>query len=299
MRPTTAQIETFFWVARLGSVKEAAQHLKLAQPTISLRLQELEGQFKQPLFDRSSRRMIVTASGEALLARASSIVADMRGIRDLINGKSSVEGVIRIGVSETFAQICLSECIKYLSKSFPNLELDIVVGTSFALEKMVLNRDLDLAFVINPIGDSKLAIIQLGIQEACWSSSPNLKFKKIITPSQLTHVPIILTPHPSPMYQQVMSWFRQAGVEPSRIRRCTSVTLAVELVRAGIGVGFLPNRLIQTYVKVGSLVKLSTKEHPIPSRLFAIYRFAEHGPLIEIVLKAAYKIITELNFLKQ
>lgn len=298
MRPTTAQLETFFWVARLGSVKEAARHLNLAQPTISLRLQELEAQFQRPLFDRIARRLVLTPDGDALLPRAAALIHELTGIRELIGGALLAAGVVRVGLSETFAQICLSDCMKLLARDFPALQLDITVGTSAALERQVVDRELDLAFVVNPVGDPKLAVIQLGIQDAVWAAAPSLGLPGEITPALLASAPIITNPHPSPMYRQIIDWFREDGIEPAQICRCTSVTLAVELVRAGHGASLLPARLIEPLLKDGALVALSPRKEPTPSRLFCIYRFAEHSQLVEAVLGAARRAIADLRFVK-
>ncbi|WP_181832573.1 LysR family transcriptional regulator [Bosea caraganae] len=298
MRPTTAQLETFFWVVRLGSVKEAARHLNLAQPTISLRLQELEAQFQRPLFDRVARRLTLTPAGDALLPRASSLIHELSGIRELIGGALFAAGVVRVGLSETFAQICLSDCMKLLARDFPALQLDITVGTSAALEHQVVERQLDLAFVVNPVGDPKLAVIQLGIQDAVWAAAPSLGLPREITPARLASAPIVTNPHPSPMYRQIIDWFREDGIEPGQICRCTSVALVVELVRAGLGVSLLPARLIEPFLNDGSLVALQPEKEPTPSRLYCIYRFAEHSPLVEAVLGAARQAITDLRFVK-
>ncbi len=55
MRITLAQLEAFFWVARLGSVHMAARQLNLAQPTVSLRLRDLEARLGTALFERAGR----------------------------------------------------------------------------------------------------------------------------------------------------------------------------------------------------------------------------------------------------
>src|SRR6201988_1571430 len=55
MRLTLAQLETFFWTAQLGSAQRAAQHLNLAQPTVSLRLKELQEAMGASLLERTSR----------------------------------------------------------------------------------------------------------------------------------------------------------------------------------------------------------------------------------------------------
>ncbi|MGO4670946.1 LysR family transcriptional regulator [Bosea sp. 2RAB26] len=299
MRPTTAQLETFFWIARLGSVKEAAQHLNLAQPTISLRLQELEAQFQRTLFERGGRRLVLTFAGEALLPRAAALVQELTGIRELITGEAqSTGGVVRVGLSETFAHICLSGWMKLLARDLPGVQLDIAVGTSAELEHQVVERRLDLAFVINPVGDPKLAVIPLGIQDVTWAAAPELELPRQITPQLLASQIVITNPHPSPMYRQIIDWFREDGIEPEKICRCTSVTLATELVRQGHGVSLLPTPLIEPYLRNGAILSLLPSRQPTPSRLYCIYRFAEQNRLLDAVLAAARSAIETLNFLR-
>ena len=56
MRFTLAQLEAFYWIATLGTVRDAARHLNLAQPTVSLRLRDLETAFGAVLFERRGGR---------------------------------------------------------------------------------------------------------------------------------------------------------------------------------------------------------------------------------------------------
>lgn len=299
MRPTTAQLETFFWIARLGSVKEAAQYLNLAQPTISLRLQELEAQFQRTLFERGGRRLVLTHAGEALLPRAAALIGELTGIRELITGEAqAASGVVRVGLSETFAHICLSDAMKLLARDLPGVQLDIAVGTSAELEHQVVDRRLDLAFVVNPVGDPKLAVIPLGIQDVTWATSPELDIPRNVTPRLLASQVIITNPHPSPMYRQIIDWFREDGIEPERICRCTSVILATELVRQGHGVSLLPTPLIEPHLLDGTILTLSPKRQPTPSRLYCIYRFVEQNQLVDVTLAAARRAIEKLNFLR-
>lgn len=57
MRITLAQLEALFWIARLGSVQQAARQLNLAQPTVSLRLRDLALGVGKPLFERAKRSL--------------------------------------------------------------------------------------------------------------------------------------------------------------------------------------------------------------------------------------------------
>ena len=108
MRPTFIQLEAFYWIARLGSVKEAARHLHIAPPTVSLRIDQLEAAVGSPLFERAGRGLSLTRKGEALVPRVGAVIEEYGRIREIVGGHRLSLGILRIGTTETFAQACLS-----------------------------------------------------------------------------------------------------------------------------------------------------------------------------------------------
>ena len=298
MRPTFAQLEAFYWVARLGSVKEAARQLGLSQPTISLRIDDLEAELGVTLFERAGRGICPTRRGEGLLPRVSAVMEDFARIRTAIGDTMLAEGAIRIGVAETFAQACLPDYVRALSSRHPNLQLEVVVGTSAELEADVVERRLDVAFAINPAGDPKIALIPLGIQDVTWAAAPGLDLPPVVRPADLQGVLIVTNPHPAPMWRQVTDWFRHDGLEPRQICRCSSVSIVTQLVAEGIGVSLLPRRFIQRELAGGAVTALDTAIPIQPSRLFAIYRFADKSVLIDEVIDLARQIIRVTCFLR-
>src|SRR5512134_2533270 len=57
----------YFWtVARDGSIASACDRLKLSQPTISMQIRKLEKAIGQRLFERSGRRLVLTAVGRTV-----------------------------------------------------------------------------------------------------------------------------------------------------------------------------------------------------------------------------------------
>ena len=67
--PPLTAFEAFVQVARLGSVKAAAEELALSSPALSRRIQSLERFVARPLFERRHQSMILNNDGEQLLAR--------------------------------------------------------------------------------------------------------------------------------------------------------------------------------------------------------------------------------------
>lgn len=295
MRITLAHLEAFVWIARLGSVKEAARQLHLAQPTVSLRLRDLEDETRAVLFDRGGG-MRLTHEGEALLGHATTILGEVARIRERLV-TDQVEGLARIGLAETFALVCLPSLIRRVAQEYPALRLELVVATSSDLEPELIEGRLDLAFLINPSHDPRLRLIPLGAQAATWAASPALGLGPTVRPADLRTVPIITTPHPSAMYRQVMNWFRYDGVEPVRVDLCTSVSVIRQLVSDGVAAAYLPQKMIETQLRSGSLHALTARPGMEPPRLYAGYRAADTSTATDAVIRAARQVVAEANYL--
>ncbi|MCB8878084.1 LysR family transcriptional regulator [Acidisoma silvae] len=281
MRPSSAQLEAFYWVARLGSVKEAARHLNVAPPTISLRIDQLEADLGHTMFERQGRHVVLTQRGEALVPHVAAVIEDYSKIHAAMGEAWQSHGVIRIGVTETFAQACLPAYMARVASRYPSVRLEFTVGTSADLEGEILERRLDLAFAINPTGDPKLTLVPLGTQPAVWAAAPSFNLPARLHPRDLAGILIVTNPPPAPMWWQITEWFRQAGLEPSAICRCTSPTMVAQLVAAGLGASLLPRRLVQGAIVAGRVKALGSKLPLHPSRMFAVFRFADNDRLIQ------------------
>jgi DNA-binding transcriptional LysR family regulator len=297
MRPTFVQLEAFYWIARLGSVKEAARHLHVAPPTVSLRIDNLEAELGGPVFERAGRGLVLTQRGEALVPQVTSVIEEYGKIRATVEGRWQHNGILRIGSTETFAQACLPTYMRAVATRYPDLQLEFVVSTSALLERDVLERRLDLAFGINPTGDPKLTLVPLGIQPATWVAAPSFELRSPLHPSQLRDVLVISNPHPAPMWRQITDWFRQAGLEPSKVCRCSSPTAVAQLVTAGLGVSLLPRRLVHSAIDAGIVCAFESELAVEPSRLFAIYRFADGGSLIQEAIAIGSQVMAEAKLL--
>jgi DNA-binding transcriptional LysR family regulator len=299
MRPTFIQLEAFYWTARLGSLKEAARHLHVAQPTVSLRIDQLESEVGSALFKRVGRGLALTAKGEALLPNVTVVIEEYRRVRQAMGQQGLNLGVLRVGTTETFAQACLTRFMREIERRYPGLELEFVVRTSADLESGLLERRLDVAFAINPSGDPKLTLTPLGVQPAIWVAAPALKMRSPLHPSQLEGVTIITNPHPAPMWRQIVDWFRQAGLEPSRVCRCSSPTIAAQLVIGGLGVSLLPRLLVQDAIDAGEVCGLKTNLPVHASRMFGAYRFAEGDNFLREIVAIGHDVMTETKLIEQ
>lgn len=149
--PPLTAIEAFMQVARLGTVKAAAEELALSSPALSRRVQALERFLGRTLFDRTPQAMRLTADGERLLE---AIAPHLAGLTDAIEQLTSGSPVLRLrlGVLPLFATQQLFPLLPELRKSHPELHLDIDTG-GHSLQRLgdgldaaiTLARDIDPA----------------------------------------------------------------------------------------------------------------------------------------------------------
>lgn len=297
MRVSLAQLEAFFWTVQLGSAHRAAQHLNVAQPTMSLRLKDLSAAIGVEVLERTGRGLRVTPEGRALLPRVAAIMAELRGIGGL-NPARDIAGPIRVGLAEGFAVTCLPPLLAALREDHPALQPEWVVSTSTTLEAALLGDSLDLAVLLNPVGDERLRMTPLGSQPTSWVVPSSWGVTGPVGPKDLWSLPVISNPPPSAMHRQITGWFAASGVEPARLSMCTSVAVIAELVAGGIGAGLLPVQMAARYVAEGSMHLLSSTPTVENGRLFISHRMGVEDLKAAAVVRTIRRVLQAIDYLQ-
>lgn len=140
-------LEYFRIVAQLGHIGRAADKLGLTQPALSKSVARLEAAVGARLFERTSRGVILTQVGTALIARATHIHTAVDGaLREARDLSSGVSGQLRIGTGPTAGEHLLPSVCAELMRGSPGLFIQIVVGLSDVLLAALERGELDLVF---------------------------------------------------------------------------------------------------------------------------------------------------------
>ncbi|MCB1543430.1 MAG: LysR family transcriptional regulator, partial [Rhodoblastus sp.] len=95
------EIETFYWVATLGSFRAAAGKLNTTQPAISQRIAGLEQTLGARVLSRDARLVAPTPRGRELLVYAEKLLGLRAEMLAAVGDVSTTRGVLRLGVAET------------------------------------------------------------------------------------------------------------------------------------------------------------------------------------------------------
>lgn len=293
-RISIAQLEAFYWVAELGSVHRAAAQLNVTQPTLSLRLRKLEAELATPVLERYGRGVRVSRAGHAFLAKVKPVLDAYGHLHK--GGTPAVEGRIRIGLAEGFAVVCLRHLVPALAGQYKLLRPEWTVTTSSALEQDLLHGNLDLAVLVDPVGDRALRLAPLGPQTNVWAAAAALAKRIGTSPRTLSRLTVITTPPPTSMYRNTIAWFSSARQKPGPLCICTSVNAAAQLVAAGIGVGIFPKRMIDAYRPSGAIAVIATKPQLTVGRVYLAHHVTADADRIEAVMRVIEGVTANLNY---
>ena len=146
-RPIDARIKLrhiacFLEVARMKSVVAAAETLHISQPAASKTIQELEQILGSELFDRSRRRLSLTAFGEVFHRHAATSIAALRQGIDAATGVHSVT-TVKVGALPTVSARILPEAVRRFTADNPGVHARIVTGPNDYLLSLLRTGDAD------------------------------------------------------------------------------------------------------------------------------------------------------------
>ncbi len=145
MNLSQKQLRMFVVTARLGNISRAALELHTSQPALTRALKEFELQCGTLLFERTTRRLALTAEGERFLPTAQRLLIDLTeaGMRLQANA-SELQGCVTLCTGTAFGALLLPTVVQTLLARHPGIRIRIVDDTSGAIVRRVINAEADL-----------------------------------------------------------------------------------------------------------------------------------------------------------
>ena len=292
MRASLAQLEAFYWIARLGSFHAAARHLHITQPTVSARIAELEVILGARVFERTHQKAELTKRGHGMVDAVDRMLKISDDIAQHSGSSKTLRGLLRLGAVESVALLALPRLLPRFIASYPDLKVELTLDVGSALSRKLNASELDLAILSDPQVNDTITVEPVGRILLGWVSSRNVKLpKRDIRPHDLRTVPILTMPKPSTTFASMSHWFSSAGIEPEHVSSCNSLALMSRLLVDGHGVAVVPTALMQPEIESGAIRLLPIKP-PIAAGTMAVaYSGPAHRyrPLIRTIVKALHE----------
>lgn len=240
---TLRQLRAFAATARDGGITRAAERLHLTPSALSMLIRTLEEELAVRLFDRTGRRMELTAAGHALLPRAERAFADLDdAFEEARRAGDGREGALTLATSPLLAAEPLPRLIADFGALHPGIRVSLMdVGVEAVAEAVRRGRaDLGICTADGEsAGLEALPLFQDRMLLAC-PADHALARRRAVRWRELAAEPLVLMREGTGLRELVERTFESLGERVVPVQQVAHVGTAVGLVAAGLGLGVLP-----------------------------------------------------------
>ena len=286
MLPDLNRLQVFFHVHETGSAREAAAQLGVTPSAVSQSLAKLEQELGVELFVRQHRRLVRTAEGTRLYEIVAPFLASLSSsLASLERAPGELVGTLRVGAPVELGSTRLPSVFAAFRAEHPDVDVSLRLGHPSVLVPALADGELDLAFVdefdaparraggIGAHGRLYECLVLVGapaVVEAVTTGGDRF--------AKLRDADYVAYHRRTP---SVASWFHHHfGRVPGRVRTSLvveSVQAVVSALRAGLGLGVVPEGSVAQAVARGELAMVRTRRRPLVNTI-SLLRLLDKRP---------------------
>jgi len=232
----------YFWtVARTGSVAEACDELKLAQPTISGQIRALEDSFGEKLFARSGRNMVLTDFGRQIYRYADEIFGIGRELMDFASGRTAERPIrLAVGIADVVPKLVAYRLLEPAVALPGPLRLVCTEDRTDRLIGELAIHGLDLVISDAPVRNLPNVRAYSHLLGECgitFFAKPELaaRYRRDF-PRSLDGAPMLLPTDNTSVGRALNQWFGAQDIRPAVVSEFQDSALLQVFGQAGIGI---------------------------------------------------------------
>ena len=163
-------LEIFARVARTGNMSAAGREMSLSPAVVSKRISLLEERLGARLFQRTTRQLTLTETGEGYYKRVVDIIALFEEAEDFVSRRNtSPRGQLKVAAPTSFARLHISPHLPEFIERYPDIELDFQLNDDFV---DIIRDGFDVAIRIGELADSSLVARKIATDDRVMCASP-------------------------------------------------------------------------------------------------------------------------------
>lgn len=257
-------LKTFHKAATVGSFTKAARELFLTQSAVSQQIRALEEEIGGRLFERSGKGIHLSREGEILLTYSVRLFDLHEEITALFGSLKTLQrGKIAVGATAVIGTYFMPSVISAYHRQYPGIEIDLRMGNSEEILRMILDREVDLAVAGMVRKQAALNSVFIHREHLLFVCSPRnpLAAEKGVALGELERTPFIWRERGTQTLTLVKRWFREnAGDDfPRQTLSMANMEAAKRIVEEGYGVTIIPATAARREIKAGLLKRLNVE----------------------------------------
>ena len=251
-------------IAEEKGITKSLNKLFLTQSAVSHQLRDIEERIGCKIFYRSKNQWLLTPEGKILYDSAVKVIGEIELAMDKVNGmRDGHSGTIRISTGCYTTYHWLPGFLTRMKVLYPKLDVQIVVEATHRPLQNLLDNALDLGITSDPADDKSLKYIELFKDEvmAVMSVNDEIARKKYLSAEDFKTQTLIIYSYPLESVSVYQHFLKPLKVMPKEIVTIPLTEVALEMVKAGMGIMTMPKWAMKPFVSIPEiqLVKIGQK----------------------------------------
>ena len=266
------QLQYLVAVADLGGFRKAAEACRVAQPSLSAQIAQVEQGIGVQIFERGARGTRVTVAGASVIERARAVLLASRDLADTAHQHSDpLQGTLRIGVIPTVCPYLLPDVTPALKRTLPGLQIVWIEDKTRTLMRDVDDGALDAAILALDARVAAMEHVVIGVDDFVLAGAKNnalVQGRRPALPQVLDGETLLLLEDGHCFRDQALALCGGAGAREGELR-ATGLSTLVQMVAAEGGVTLLPALALAVENRRGQL-RVRPFAAPAPSRTLVL-----------------------------
>jgi len=272
-----SDLDIFARVARTGNMSAAGREMGLSPAVVSKRISLLEDRLGARLFQRTTRHLTLTETGDGYYKRVVDILSLVEEAEDFVNRRNTKpRGHLKVTAPTAFSRLHLAPHLPQFLNRYPEIDLDFRISDNIV---DIIRDNFDVAIRIGELEDSSLVAKKLAAEERILCASPSY-ISNYGAPKDFSDLEM----HNCLAAGALDVWRLEGPDGPCQFRakgsiRSNSVELIREAVFAGVGISLLSTWDVSPALKSGELqVVLPTYRGMSTDAIWAVYPSRDFMP---------------------
>lgn len=250
------QLQYFQAIGELHSITKAAERFTIAQPSVTIAIQNLEHELGVRLLDRSRKRISLTNEGQFFWQRVNEVLVLLaESVRQVIDYGGIGQGAIRLGITPTTSGFIFPRLFANFHRQYPRIHLSSIEEGSLSVIQLLKQGEIDIGIIILAEIPSFLEILPIATEQIviCIPNGHRLEQNNDVCFTDLSDDPLLLFKEDTYLRHIILRECVKNDITPNIVFSSSQIETIIGLVHEKVGLTFLIESIAKRYANIKTL----------------------------------------------
>jgi DNA-binding transcriptional LysR family regulator len=272
-------LQVFVSVAKHLNYTRAGEEVHLSQPSVSVRIKQLELELGVKLFEQLGKKVALTEAGQLLIPYAHRILTAVEDAEHAIKDLQGLQrGSLRIGASTTPGMYIIPRTIARFKERYPQIDVQLGIRDTREIETGVVRNEFDFGFVGGHLAGDEIDVLPWLTDELVLIVPPShrLARKKTVKRDELGKERFIGRESGSATRAALASYLQDSDLQLQTVMEMENPESLKKAVQSGLGIAFISKFAVESELKAKTLATVRIPKSTINRELKIVHRKDKH-----------------------